>query len=253
MNPVNATALYVSASRLVLNYDPGDPQSFTEINKLLPYFRQSLSCCVCGEDLSFVPCTMSPCVVVVVPPPPGACRTAALGRAAPAGWLRPGTAAGGNAGPGPFPPRPREPGSRTEAARETFTQPFAAEPPRLSPLPPSLSPPGGAAAAEPTWAAALLRGGRWRGRGAVPHVGEGGGKIILRLKPTSPPAKTNPKRDKSAGNIGQKNGRATGVCVFNGPARGKENTLSFLLRQCVLAKTQHFIMVALFHKGYGSY
>uniref|UniRef100_A0A669PNI4 Uncharacterized protein n=1 Tax=Phasianus colchicus TaxID=9054 RepID=A0A669PNI4_PHACC len=58
MNPVNATALYVSASRLVLNYDPGDPQSFTEINKLLPYFRQSLSCCVCGEDLSFVPCTM---------------------------------------------------------------------------------------------------------------------------------------------------------------------------------------------------
>lgn len=55
MNPVNATALYVSASRLVLNYDPADPQSFSEINKLLPYFRQSLSCCVCGEDLSFVP------------------------------------------------------------------------------------------------------------------------------------------------------------------------------------------------------
>uniref|UniRef100_A0A8B9FBF7 Uncharacterized protein n=1 Tax=Amazona collaria TaxID=241587 RepID=A0A8B9FBF7_9PSIT len=71
MNPVNATALYVSASRLVLNYDPGDPQSFTEINKLLPYFRQSLSCCVCGEDLSFVPCTMSL--------PPGAPRTALRG------------------------------------------------------------------------------------------------------------------------------------------------------------------------------
>ncbi|XP_027319826.1 E3 ubiquitin-protein ligase MSL2 [Anas acuta] len=51
MNPVNATALYVSASRLVLNYDPGDPQSFSEINKLLPYFRQSLSCCVCGNLL----------------------------------------------------------------------------------------------------------------------------------------------------------------------------------------------------------
>ncbi|PKU32564.1 e3 ubiquitin-protein ligase msl2 [Limosa lapponica baueri] len=51
MNPVNATALYVSASRLVLNYDPGDPQSFTEINKLLPYFRQSLSCCVCAREI----------------------------------------------------------------------------------------------------------------------------------------------------------------------------------------------------------
>ncbi|XP_029471423.1 E3 ubiquitin-protein ligase MSL2 isoform X2 [Rhinatrema bivittatum] len=51
MNPVNATALYISASRLVLNYDSGDPQSFTEINKLLPYFRQSLSCCVCGNLL----------------------------------------------------------------------------------------------------------------------------------------------------------------------------------------------------------
>ncbi|XP_039345800.1 E3 ubiquitin-protein ligase MSL2 isoform X5 [Mauremys reevesii] len=48
MNPVNATALYVSASRLVLNYDPGDPQAFSEVTKLLPYFRQSLSCCVCG-------------------------------------------------------------------------------------------------------------------------------------------------------------------------------------------------------------
>ncbi|XP_051841560.1 E3 ubiquitin-protein ligase MSL2 [Antechinus flavipes] len=51
MNPVNATALYISASRLVLNYDPGDPKSFTEINRLLPFFRQSLSCCVCGNLL----------------------------------------------------------------------------------------------------------------------------------------------------------------------------------------------------------
>ena len=55
MNPVNATALYISASRLVLNYDPGDPKAFTEINRLLPYFRQSLSCCVCGETLFIVP------------------------------------------------------------------------------------------------------------------------------------------------------------------------------------------------------
>ncbi|XP_015282335.1 PREDICTED: E3 ubiquitin-protein ligase MSL2 [Gekko japonicus] len=52
MNPVNATALYISASRLVLNYGPGeDPQCLAEIGKLLPYFRQSLSCCVCGNLL----------------------------------------------------------------------------------------------------------------------------------------------------------------------------------------------------------
>nr|XP_028586633.1 E3 ubiquitin-protein ligase MSL2 [Podarcis muralis] len=52
MNPVNATALYISASRLVLNYGPGeDPQCLAEIGKLLPYFRQSLSCCVCGDLL----------------------------------------------------------------------------------------------------------------------------------------------------------------------------------------------------------
>ncbi|KAF3827155.1 hypothetical protein GH733_002641 [Mirounga leonina] len=54
MNPVNATALYISASRLVLNYDPGDPKAFTEINRLLPYFRQSLSCCVCGSPTKTV-------------------------------------------------------------------------------------------------------------------------------------------------------------------------------------------------------
>ncbi|XP_005991246.1 E3 ubiquitin-protein ligase MSL2 [Latimeria chalumnae] len=51
MNPVNATSLYISANRLVLNCDPGDPQSFSELYKLLPYFRQSLSCCVCGNLL----------------------------------------------------------------------------------------------------------------------------------------------------------------------------------------------------------
>ncbi|KAE8604910.1 hypothetical protein XENTR_v10014889 [Xenopus tropicalis] len=51
MNPVNATALYISASRLVLNYHPGDPQASAEICKMLPYFRQALACCVCGKLL----------------------------------------------------------------------------------------------------------------------------------------------------------------------------------------------------------
>ncbi|OCT81166.1 E3 ubiquitin-protein ligase MSL2 isoform X1 [Xenopus laevis] len=51
MNPVTATALYMSASRLVLNYHPGDPQASAEICKMLPYFRQALSCCVCGKLL----------------------------------------------------------------------------------------------------------------------------------------------------------------------------------------------------------
>ncbi|KAK9401026.1 E3 ubiquitin-protein ligase MSL2 [Crotalus adamanteus] len=37
---------------MVLSYGPGeDPQCLAEIGKLLPYFRQSLSCCVCGNLL----------------------------------------------------------------------------------------------------------------------------------------------------------------------------------------------------------
>ncbi|KAJ8387172.1 hypothetical protein AAFF_G00159840 [Aldrovandia affinis] len=51
MNPVNATALYVSACRSVLQCDPRDPQSTAELCKLLPFFRQSLSCLVCGNLL----------------------------------------------------------------------------------------------------------------------------------------------------------------------------------------------------------
>ncbi|XP_056151702.1 E3 ubiquitin-protein ligase MSL2a [Lampris incognitus] len=51
MNPVNATALYVSASRAVLQCDPRHPHTFTEMYKLLPFFRQSLACLVCGKLL----------------------------------------------------------------------------------------------------------------------------------------------------------------------------------------------------------
>lgn len=57
MNPVNATSLYVSASRSVLQCDPRDPRALAELCKLLPFFRQSLSCLVCGEcrcDCNFV-------------------------------------------------------------------------------------------------------------------------------------------------------------------------------------------------------
>lgn len=49
MNPVNATSLYVSASRSVLQCDPRDPRALAELCKLLPFFRQSVSCLVCGE------------------------------------------------------------------------------------------------------------------------------------------------------------------------------------------------------------
>uniref|UniRef100_A0A8C2YJI0 MSL complex subunit 2 n=1 Tax=Chinchilla lanigera TaxID=34839 RepID=A0A8C2YJI0_CHILA len=77
MNPVNATALYISASRLVLNYDPGDPKAFTEINRLLPYFRQSLSCCVCGwAPICSPPASCSHngicCKILLHPPTPPA-------------------------------------------------------------------------------------------------------------------------------------------------------------------------------------
>ncbi|KAM4624765.1 E3 ubiquitin-protein ligase MSL2-like [Polymixia lowei] len=51
MNPVNATALYVSASRAVLQCDPRRPQTFAEMYKMLPFFRQSLACLVCGKLL----------------------------------------------------------------------------------------------------------------------------------------------------------------------------------------------------------
>ncbi|XP_015230785.1 PREDICTED: E3 ubiquitin-protein ligase MSL2 [Cyprinodon variegatus] len=51
MNPVDATALYVSATRAVLQCDPLNPHTFTEMYKQLPFFRQSLACVVCGKLL----------------------------------------------------------------------------------------------------------------------------------------------------------------------------------------------------------
>ncbi|XP_068608437.1 E3 ubiquitin-protein ligase MSL2a [Brachionichthys hirsutus] len=51
MNPVNATALYVSASRAVLQCDPRQPHSFADMYTLLPFFRRSLACRVCGQLL----------------------------------------------------------------------------------------------------------------------------------------------------------------------------------------------------------
>lgn len=51
MDPPNATALYVSASRAVLQCDPRQPHTFAEMYKLLPFFRQSLACLVCGKLL----------------------------------------------------------------------------------------------------------------------------------------------------------------------------------------------------------
>lgn len=51
MNPVNATALYVSASRAVLQCDPRQPHSFADMYTLLPFFRESLACLVCGKLL----------------------------------------------------------------------------------------------------------------------------------------------------------------------------------------------------------
>ncbi|XP_051252345.1 E3 ubiquitin-protein ligase MSL2a [Dicentrarchus labrax] len=51
MNPVSATTLYVSASRAVLQCDPRQPNTFAEMYTLLPFFRQSLACLVCGKLL----------------------------------------------------------------------------------------------------------------------------------------------------------------------------------------------------------
>lgn len=64
---MNATALYVSACRSVLQCDPRDPEALTEIFKLLPFFRQSLGCLVCGESvLCYYMFVSSHCVLACV-------------------------------------------------------------------------------------------------------------------------------------------------------------------------------------------
>lgn len=48
---MNATSLYVSTCRLVLQSDVEDPNSWTDLYRLVPYLRQSLSCTVCSNLL----------------------------------------------------------------------------------------------------------------------------------------------------------------------------------------------------------
>lgn len=48
---MNATSLYVSTCRLVLQADVEDPNSWTDLYRLVPYLRQSLSCTVCSNLL----------------------------------------------------------------------------------------------------------------------------------------------------------------------------------------------------------
>lgn len=48
---MNATSLYVSTCRLVLQANAEDSTSWTDLYRLIPYLRQSLSCTVCGNLL----------------------------------------------------------------------------------------------------------------------------------------------------------------------------------------------------------
>lgn len=48
---MNATSLYVSTCRLVLQADVEDSNSWTDLYRLVPYLRQSLSCTVCSNLL----------------------------------------------------------------------------------------------------------------------------------------------------------------------------------------------------------
>lgn len=48
---MNATSLYVSTCRLVLHADIEDSSTWTDLYRLVPYLRQSLSCTVCGNLL----------------------------------------------------------------------------------------------------------------------------------------------------------------------------------------------------------
>ncbi|XP_072180308.1 uncharacterized protein [Diadema setosum] len=48
---MNATTLYVSTCRYILQADFENCESWADLYRLLPYLRQSLSCCVCGALL----------------------------------------------------------------------------------------------------------------------------------------------------------------------------------------------------------
>ncbi|XP_034839010.1 E3 ubiquitin-protein ligase MSL2 isoform X4 [Maniola hyperantus] len=48
---MNATSLYVSTCRLIILADAADKSSWTDLFRLVPYLRQSLSCTVCGNLL----------------------------------------------------------------------------------------------------------------------------------------------------------------------------------------------------------
>ncbi|CAK1540086.1 unnamed protein product [Leptosia nina] len=48
---MNATSLYVSTCQLIILADPADKSSWTDLFRLVPYLRQSLSCTVCGNLL----------------------------------------------------------------------------------------------------------------------------------------------------------------------------------------------------------
>lgn len=48
---MNATSLYVSTCRLVLQADAEDANTWTDLYRLVPYLRQSLSCTVCSNLL----------------------------------------------------------------------------------------------------------------------------------------------------------------------------------------------------------
>ncbi|XP_059607665.1 E3 ubiquitin-protein ligase MSL2 isoform X2 [Phlebotomus argentipes] len=57
---MNPTSLYVSVSRLVFQTDSLE-QNWTDLFRLIPYLRQSLSCCVCGNLLMEPYSPDSPC------------------------------------------------------------------------------------------------------------------------------------------------------------------------------------------------
>ncbi|XP_022098710.1 E3 ubiquitin-protein ligase MSL2-like [Acanthaster planci] len=45
---MNATTLYVSTCRYILQAEHNDPNTWSDLYRRLPYLRQSLSCCVCA-------------------------------------------------------------------------------------------------------------------------------------------------------------------------------------------------------------
>jgi len=46
---MNAVSVYIATCRYIVQANQYDQDSLADLNRYLPYLRQAISCCVCGE------------------------------------------------------------------------------------------------------------------------------------------------------------------------------------------------------------